>query len=118
LSGNQALFKGDLKLIRNIPPVGDGQWHLYDIVRDPGETRDLRLQMPVQFQAMQADYAEYARFHGVLPMPEGYDPLQQVLINALINVYVPRFGPALGIALAGVVVFGVVLRRRRRQRLA
>ena len=49
---------------------------------------------------MQADYAEYARTHGVLPMPDGYDPVQQVLINSLLNVYVPRFGPA-ALALLG-----------------
>lgn len=91
LSGNQAVFKGDLKLIRNIPPVGDGQWHLYDIRKDPGETKDLQSQMPDVFTAMQADYAAYAKANGVLPMPEGYDPIRQVQTNALINVYIPRF---------------------------
>ncbi|MBP7662125.1 MAG: arylsulfatase [Burkholderiaceae bacterium] len=116
LSGNQALFKGDLKLIRNIPPVGDGQWHLYDIRRDPGETHDLRLKLPEEFRAMQADYAEYARSHGVLPMPDGYDPVQQVLINSLVNVYVPRFGPAALALLAGLSALALLLYRRRRLR--
>ncbi|MBP8305933.1 MAG: arylsulfatase [Burkholderiaceae bacterium] len=116
LSGNQALFKGDLKLVRNIAPVGDGQWHLYDIRRDPGETRDLRLQRPTEFQAMQADYAEYARTHGVLPMPERYDPVQQVLINALINVYVPRLWAWAVALLGGLLVLALFVRRRRRVR--
>lgn len=119
LSGNQALFKGDLKLIRNIPPVGDGQWHLYDIRRDPGETRDLRDQMPDVFKALQADYERWARAHGVLEMPQGYDPIQQVLINSLIHVYWPRVRngawPFLVLALAlGTVLF---LRMRRRSAL-
>ena len=116
LSGNQALFKGDLKLVRNIAPLGDGQWHLYDIRRDPGETNDLRTQRPQEFLAMQADYAEYARTHGVLPMPERYDPVQQVLINALINVYVPRFWPLAVALLAGLIALALFVRRRRRLR--
>jgi len=119
LSGNQAVFKGDLKLIKNIAPIGDGQWHLYDIRNDPGETKDLRSQLPDVFQAMQADYAAYAKANGVLPMPEGYDPIQQVQINALINVYVPRFLRTGLPILAGLVLLVsafVFLRRRSRTR--
>jgi len=118
LSGNQALFKGDLKLVKNLPPLGDGQWHLYDIRQDPGETRDLQQQRPEAFRAMRADYAAYAKANGVLPMPEGYEPTQQVLINALINVYVPRLAlPALAL-LAMIALLIWTLRRRRRQREA
>lgn len=117
LSGNQAVFKGDLKLIRNIPPVGDGQWHLYDIRKDPGETRDLQSQMPDVFKAMQADYAAYAKANGVLPMPEGYDPIRQVQTNALINVYVPRFKRTGLPILAGLVLLTAIfvfMRRRKK----
>jgi arylsulfatase/uncharacterized sulfatase len=117
LSGNQALFKGDLKLLKNIPPVGDGQWHLFDIRNDPGETKDLQSRMPEVFRAMQADYAAYAKANGVLPMPEGYEPTRQILINALVNVYVPRFGNtivAVLAALIALVVAIVYVRRRKR----
>jgi arylsulfatase/uncharacterized sulfatase len=31
MSGNLALFKGDLKIVKNLPPMGDGQWHLYNL---------------------------------------------------------------------------------------
>ena len=68
---------------------------------------------------MQADYAAYAKANGVLPMPEGYDPIQQVQINALINVYVPRFLHTGLPILAGLVLLVtafVFLRRRRRMR--
>ncbi len=118
LSGNQALFKGDLKLLKNIPPVGDGQWHLYDIRADPGETNDLQGRMPEAFRAMQADYAAYARANGVLPMPEGYEPTRQVFTNALVNVYVPRYRNTALAALAALValVAGIAYIRRRKRR--
>ena len=90
LSGNAAIFKGDFKLLRNLPPIGDGQWHLYDLSRDPGETTDLQAQHPELFQQMISDYEAYARDNGVLPMPEGYDPINQVFINSMINVYLPQ----------------------------
>ncbi|MFO1192069.1 MAG: arylsulfatase [Rhodoferax sp.] len=116
LSGNQALFKGDLKLVRNLPPVGDGQWHLYDLRTDPGETRDLRTSLPQAFDAMRADYEAYARSHGVLPMPEGYDPVRQVLINSFINYWIPTYRTPVLLTLAGLVLLVVGLRIRRRKR--
>ena len=116
LSGNEALFQGDLKLLRNIPPVGDGQWRLYDIVRDPGETQDLAADMPQVFAAMQRAYADYAQRHGVLPMPEGYDPIRQVEINAFFNVYVPRYRTAFWAVLGLLVLVGAWAWRRRRVR--
>jgi len=118
LSGNEALFKGDLKLVRNAAPVGDGQWHLHNLRTDPGETRDLQAEMPAAFQAMQADYAAYARSHGVLPMPEGYNPVRQVLINSFIHYWIPAYRNTVFAVLAALVagVAGAIhLRRRRRQ---
>lgn len=93
LSGSKALFKGDLKLLLNLPPIGDGQWHLYDLRADPGETRDLQQVLPQQFAAMRADYANWAQANGVLPMPEGYDPIRQVLINTFVNYWIPSYWP-------------------------
>ncbi len=121
LSGNQALFKGDLKLVKNIPGVGDGQWHLYDIRNDPGETRDLQQQMPGEFAAMQVAYTTWAKAHGVLPMPPGYDPAQQVATNTLFNYFIPHYRNAALVLLAGIavsiaaIVAMVALRRRRRR---
>ena len=116
LSGNLALFKGDLKLVKNSPPVGDGQWRLFDIVKDPGETQDLQQQLPEVFKAMQTDYAAYASAHGVLPMPEGYSPTRQVLINSFVNYWIPAYKtPVLVVLLGlGLLVTGWVVRRRRR----
>ena len=119
LSGNEALFKGDLKLVRNLPPMGDGQWHLYDLRTDPGETRDLRSAQPQAFEALRADYEAYARSHGVLPMPEGYDPVRQVLINSFINYWIPTYRTHALVAMAGLAaLLWLALRRRRHRRQA
>ena len=119
LSGNEALFKGDLKLVRNLPPMGDGQWHLYDLRTDPGETRDLRSAQPQAFEALRADYEAYARSHGVLPMPEGYDPVRQVLINSFINYWIPTYRTHALVAMTGLAaLLWLALRRRRHRRQA
>ena len=117
LAGNKALFKGNLKLVLNNPPVGDGQWHLHDLSTDPGETRDLQRELPEQFSAMKADYAAWAERNGVLPMPEGYNPVRQVLINSFVNYWIPTYWPhavATLLLLAAAVV--ALVRRRRRRR--
>jgi arylsulfatase A-like enzyme len=115
LSGNAAIFKGNYKLVKNIPPVGDDRWHLFDIRQDPGEVHDLQQQMPERFIAMQADYAAYAKANGVLPMPAGYDPISQVQINALVNVFLPLLlKPAL--VLSVLLAGGLWYRRQRRRR--
>lgn len=116
LSGNAALFRGEYKLVRNLPPTGDGRWQLFDIRRDPGETRDLAAEMPERLAAMQADYAAYAAANGVLEMPEGYTADDQINENAFNNVMKPRLLRAAP-WVAGVVVLllGSVWWRRRRR---
>lgn len=119
LSGSAALFKGDYKLVKSLKPVGNEQWHLYNIVTDPGEVIDLQQQMPERFQRMQADYAEYARVNGVLPMPVGYDYMHQGQMYALKHVVIPKLkavAPPI-VAMIGLLV-GVWVWRRRRQKAA
>jgi len=117
LSGNAALFKGDYKLLKNMPPVGDNRWHLYNIAVDPGEVNDLQARLPALFQSMQADYAAYAKANNVLPMPDGYDYRVQGQKYALFHVFVPKIKADLPIILA-VLLLGVAaiigIRRRRR----
>ncbi|MBK6559254.1 MAG: sulfatase-like hydrolase/transferase [Comamonadaceae bacterium] len=74
LSGNKALFKGDLKIALNNPPMGDGQWHLYDLRADPGETSDLQKQRPQEFAAMQAAYAVWAKPTALCTCPMATTP--------------------------------------------
>ncbi len=65
-------------MVRNLAPTGDGKWRLYDILADPGETRDLADAMPDRFAAMLADYRAYAKANGVLDMPAGYTADEQI----------------------------------------
>ena len=115
LSGNKAVFKGDFKLVSNLAPVSDGQWHLYNLVQDPGETQDLQKELPELFQSLQTEYAKWAKANGVLPMPDGYDPIEQVIINSLVFVYWPRYQWHLAGALGLLSFTGVWFWRRRRQ---
>ena len=116
LSGNAALFKGDYKLVLNRPPVGDGVWRLYDIARDPGETRDLRDAMPGRYEEMKADYTGWVDSNGVLPWPDDYDMASEMQRNAMRR----RFGDALPwipvAALGIVLLLGLATRRILRRR--
>jgi arylsulfatase/uncharacterized sulfatase len=100
LSGHSVLFQGGYKLARNRAPVGDNQWHLYDIGADPGESRDLREAMPERFEQMLARYEAFAEANGVLPVPDGYNYLVQTTLNGLHD----RFGPQLLVLLFTLLV--------------
>ena len=117
LSGNKALFKGDYKLLSNLAPVGDGQWHLYNIVKDPGESQDLQQALPELFQTLQADYAKWSKANGVLDMPTAYDPIEQVIVNSLVFVYWPRYQWHL-MAFFSALVFGLLWFWRRKKQVS
>ena len=87
LAGHAALFQGDYKLLFTRGPLGDGQWHLYDIVRDPGETNDLAEAQPARLQTMLSAYQRYVRENKALEVPAGYSHTKQLLINVLYNQF-------------------------------
>jgi arylsulfatase/uncharacterized sulfatase len=41
LAGHAALFQGNYKIVFHRSPLGSDRWELFDIMEDPGETRDL-----------------------------------------------------------------------------
>lgn len=116
LSGNAALFKGAYKLVRNLGPVGDGKWYLFNIESDPGETHDLQRELPALFKSMQDDYAEYVKINGVLTMPDGFDYRKQGQLYGLVHVVLPKLKAMLPAILLGLVLLvgGVIFLRRRR----
>jgi arylsulfatase/uncharacterized sulfatase len=83
VSGAAAVYRGDWKITRTLPPYGDGQWHLYDLASDPGETTDLADQHPAVFQAMINEYQAYAEDVGVFEMAPGESARKQLVVNAM-----------------------------------
>lgn len=82
LAGSSAVFKGKYKLSINPPPKGTGDWELYDISIDPAELNNLVASKPELVKEMIADYSRYEKENSVVPVPEGYNPLLQVLKNS------------------------------------
>lgn len=122
VSGNAALFRDNWKLVRNMPPVGDGTWRLYDHAKDPAEVNDLSAAMPELFQTMLAEYDAYAQQSGVLTLPDGYQVERQVRRNAIGRQLSFHAGTLIAIGggivgAIGLLVF-LLLRRRRRKRAA
>ena len=101
LGGNAALFQGDYKIVLNREWPGDGQWHLYNIVKDPGEANDLSTAMPELFAQMKKLYQQYAEDNGVLPVADSYSQVSQVAINGLRDRY--------GLQLIWLIVWGLTL---------
>jgi arylsulfatase len=89
LGGHAALFQGDYKIVFNRGPAGDNQWHLYNIVKDPGETQDLSSTLPQQLQTMLGNFERYKHDNKVLPVPEGYDAVTQTGLNGARNLLKP-----------------------------
>jgi len=115
LGGHAALFQGDYKIVFNRGPVGDDQWHLYNIVTDPGETQDLSAKLPQQLQTMLGNFEQYKRNNKVLPVPEGYDAVKQTALNGARNLLKPGL---MTLLLAGgiLMLFGFAYRLNRRAR--
>ena len=85
LTDHGVLFQGDYKLVVNQPPAGDGQWRLFNIVKDPGETVDLSASQALRFQRMLSRYEQYRRDNKVVPVPQGYNQIQQLFSNILLK---------------------------------
>jgi len=111
LTGHAALFKGNYKIVINRGPVGDDAWHLFNIVNDPGETTDLKEEMPERFKDMMAAYGTYVSDNNVLPIPEDYEyfnALRDYSTRTQLKAYWPICA-AIGVAIIG---FGFFITRR------
>ena len=84
----------------NRGPVGDDQWHLYNIVTDPGETLDLSSLEPALLQRMLGMYQQYTLDNAVLPIPAGFDHNRQIVFNGLRD----RFGTQILLVILSLLV--------------
>ncbi|MHA7817846.1 MAG: arylsulfatase [Pseudohaliea sp.] len=83
VSGAAALYRGNWKITKTPEPFGDGEWHLYDVVSDPGETNDVSAKHPAVFQEMLNEYQFYANDVGVFEMAAGDSARKQLAINGI-----------------------------------
>ncbi|HSA72788.1 MAG TPA: arylsulfatase [Nitrososphaeraceae archaeon] len=91
--GSKAVYNGNLKGINIQEPIGDGKWHLYDIVKDPTEAKDLATEMPELLNQMAAVYDTYANETRVIPpdfvafqLPEQLTDIDQRHLEALASM--------------------------------
>jgi arylsulfatase A-like enzyme len=58
--------KGNYKAVSVAKPYGSGTWHLYNVVKDPGETRDLAKDKPALLKELREAWGQYAKEVGVV----------------------------------------------------
>jgi arylsulfatase A-like enzyme len=66
LFGNRAVRMGDWKLLWLCEPYGSGDWQLYNLATDPGETRDVAKDQPEITRQLLAHWEEYATRNNVI----------------------------------------------------
>ena len=64
--GMDAYRNGDWKILRLPPPFGNGDWQLYDLAADPGETNDLATRRPELVESLAEMWETYAQINGVI----------------------------------------------------
>jgi len=62
--------QGDYKAVSVAPPYGSGNWKLFNVVIDPGETHDLTQKHPEKLEQLKAAWNRYANEVGVVAMGE------------------------------------------------
>ena len=100
LGGHAALFQGDFKISLNRAPLGNNEWRLYNIVTDPGESKDLSSMMPARLQNMLGLYHQFTIDNKVLPVAANYYAQRQVALNGLQQ----RFGSQILLMILTVLV--------------
>ncbi len=78
--GAQYARSGRYKVVWMPKPFGYDRWELFDVSRDPGETRDLSASQPGRRAALINAYKKYARANNIVrPNRSFYDGLEQIL---------------------------------------
>jgi arylsulfatase len=69
----KAYIRGNWKILRLPEPMGTGNWQLYDLDKDPGETNDLSAQHPDLVNQLVAAWNDYAKQNAVHDHRGHYD---------------------------------------------
>ena len=100
VSGNAALYRGNWKITRLAPPLGDSKWRLYNLSVDPGETTDLSAENPELFEDMMADYRSYSGDVGVFELGPDDSAFKQLFKNVVTKAAHKYWPYALSLVLA------------------
>ncbi|AZQ60910.1 arylsulfatase [Flammeovirga pectinis] len=77
LFGNSYIMSGNYKAIKvRTGMFGDGKWHLYNVVNDPSETKDLQADQPERFKKMLALYKGYAEKNHLMEVADDWNPFK------------------------------------------
>jgi arylsulfatase A-like enzyme len=76
LFDRQALRKGKWKIMLIPEPYGPGEWQLYDLDADPGETEDLVARQPGKLEELVRHWEEYVRDVGLVGAAPQYGVLK------------------------------------------
>ncbi len=75
LFGNGYVVQGNFKALRVRKGMwGDGEWHLYDILNDPGETTPIEDQHPDKLAEFVEVYDSYITEKGLVEVSENWNP--------------------------------------------
>ncbi|MEM7183151.1 MAG: sulfatase-like hydrolase/transferase [Spirochaetota bacterium] len=77
-ANSASYYQGDFKIVKNNIPLGDNKWYMYNLRKDPGETKDISKMYPEKFTTMITSYTTYAKAVGVIAMEEGYSAEKEV----------------------------------------
>ena len=68
--GRRAIRKGSWKAAWLAPPLGEGDWALYNLDEDPGELTDLAGERPEVLAELLAAWDDYVEENGVIVVEE------------------------------------------------
>ena len=72
LFGNRAVRQGDWKILNSLRAVGGtGDWQLFNLRNDPGETRDLAKENPDKLKELIVLWDHYVKQNGVILTGDG-----------------------------------------------
>jgi len=117
VSGTAALYRGNWKITKTPAPYGTGEWQLFDLASDPGETSDLSLGMPELFNEMLAEYERYSRDVGVYEFGPGESARRQLIRNNIEHLLHKYSHLVIGFALTTLaVILGILWAARNAHR--